>query len=63
MEPRALFSALVTLLFWASAFAGIRAGLMGYAPGHLTLLRFLVASVVLLLYALWVRIPPPKAED
>ncbi|MGQ9735692.1 MAG: DMT family transporter [Thermaceae bacterium] len=63
MEPRALFSASVTLLFWASAFAGIRAGLMGYAPGHLTLLRFLVASVVLLLYALWVRIPPPKAKD
>ncbi|WED43644.1 DMT family transporter [Legionella cardiaca] len=34
-----------TLLFWASAFVGIRVGLMAYSPGSLALLRFLVASL------------------
>lgn len=33
----------VTLLLWASAYAGIRAGLHAYTPGHLALVRFLVA--------------------
>jgi hypothetical protein len=37
MEPRALLAALVTILFWASAFATIRAGLKGLSPGHLVL--------------------------
>ena len=37
MEPRALAAALVTILFWASAFAAIRAGLKGLSPGHLVL--------------------------
>ncbi|KIX84362.1 DMT family transporter [Thermus filiformis] len=63
MEPKALLAGLVTILFWASAFAGIRAGLAGYGPGHLTLLRFLVASSALLLYARLARIPPPRRED
>ena len=36
-----------TLALWASAFAGIRAGLRSYSPGALALLRYLVASAVL----------------
>lgn len=40
---------LFTLVFWASAFVGIRMGLVGYSPGSLALLRFLVASVCLYL--------------
>jgi hypothetical protein len=31
-----------TLVLWASSFPGIRAGLSGYQPGHLVLLRFLI---------------------
>lgn len=63
MEPRALGAALLTILFWASAFAGIRAGLQGLSPGHLVLLRFLTASALLLLYA-WARgVRPPRWED
>ncbi len=42
-----------TLLLWAAAFVGIRAGLEAYAPADLVLLRFLVASVTLAVYALW----------
>lgn len=35
----------VAIILWASAFVGIRAGLEGYSPGGLALLRFLIASV------------------
>ena len=45
----------VTVVIWASAFAAIRAGLEGYTPGHLALLRFLVGSALLLLYAVAAR--------
>jgi drug/metabolite transporter (DMT)-like permease len=44
----ALTSAVV---LWASAFAGIRAGLHAYTPGQLAVLRFLVASSTLAVYA------------
>lgn len=48
-----------TLIFWASAFAGIRAGLEAFGPGQLALYRFLVASLVLGGYALVTRLPVP----
>jgi len=51
------------VLLWVSAFAGIRVGLQGYTPGHLALLRFLVASAVLLLYAVLARMRRPKLRD
>jgi len=40
---------LVATVLWASAFVGIRMGLQGYSPGPLALLRFLVASICMLL--------------
>jgi drug/metabolite transporter (DMT)-like permease len=51
-----------TLLLWASSFPGIRAGLVGYQPGHLVLLRFLIASSVLLLIAPFMRVRIPQAR-
>src|SRR4051812_15811907 len=39
------FALAITILLWASAFVGIRAGLQGYSPGALALFRFLIASV------------------
>ena len=53
----------VTLLLWASAFVGIRAGLKGYAPAELALLRYLVASAVLGVYALSAGIRLPARRD
>ncbi|MEW6425717.1 MAG: EamA family transporter [Bacillota bacterium] len=53
----------VTLFFWASAFAGIRAGLTAYTPGHLALFRFLVASAVLAGYAALTRMRLPAKQD
>lgn len=53
----------VTILLWASAFPGIRAGLEGYGPGELALLRYLVASATLGAYALFSRMRfPPLAH-
>lgn len=60
---RALTALGLAIFFWASAFAGVRAGLETFGPGHLTLLRFLVASVVLLVYATLARMPLPDARD
>jgi drug/metabolite transporter (DMT)-like permease len=47
------------VFFSASGFTGTEVGLEGYSPGPLALLRFLVASFVLALYAaLWgMRLP------
>ncbi len=63
MEARVLLAIFLTILPWASAFAAIRAGLQDFSPGHLTLLRFLVASGVLLFYAFAVRMPLPEPRD
>jgi drug/metabolite transporter (DMT)-like permease len=48
---------------WASAFAGIRAGLRAYSPGNLAILRFLVASLVLAIYAGVAHFRRPATRD
>lgn len=65
MEPRALGAALLTLLFWASAFPAIRVGLGGLGPGSLALLRFLLATGLLWLVLKASRspLPPLRRED
>lgn len=63
MQSRTLLAIGMTLLFWASAFAGIRAGLKAYTPGHLALLRFLTGSAALAGYAAITRIRLPEKRD
>ena len=53
----------LTLVLWASAFAGIKAGLEGYGPGELALLRFGVASAVLGVYAVATGMRLPALGD
>jgi drug/metabolite transporter (DMT)-like permease len=53
----------LTLILWASAFAGIKVGLGGYGPGELALLRFGVASAALAVYATITRMRLPDARD
>ena len=53
----------VTTVLWASAFAGIRAGLEAYGPGQVALIRFLVASSVLAGYAALTRMRLPERRD
>jgi drug/metabolite transporter (DMT)-like permease len=72
-EPRTWLAIGGVLLLWASAFAGIRAGLHlspaggvgpgGYGPGELALLRFGTASTVLALYGLETRMRGPHRSE
>ncbi len=63
MDPLTLSAIAFTLLLWASAFAGIRSGLAGFSPGHLALLRFLTASLTLLLFSALRGIRLPRSSD
>ena len=63
MKLRFYIALLSPMVFWASGFAGIRAGLVGYTPEHLAVLRFLVASLTMVVYALIARTPLPRRRD
>jgi drug/metabolite transporter (DMT)-like permease len=60
---RALLALAAALLLWASAFAGIRAGLRAYSPGQLAVLRFGVASIVLAVYTSVAHFRRPAGRD
>jgi len=62
-STRALLALAVALTLWASAFAGIRAGLRAYSPGQLAVLRFSVASIVLAIYASLAHFRRPLKRD
>jgi drug/metabolite transporter (DMT)-like permease len=62
-EPKTWAAIVVALLLWASAFAGIRAGLADYGPGEVALLRFGTASVVLAVYGALTRMRLPDRRD
>jgi drug/metabolite transporter (DMT)-like permease len=58
-RANAMMAAGLTILVWSSAFPAIRVALGAYSPEHLALLRFLIASVTLALYALRVPVGSP----
>lgn len=60
---RTIFALAFALVLWASAFAGIRAGLRAYAPANLAVFRFLVASAVLAIYAAVAHFRRPQWRD
>src|SRR5438552_6142680 len=60
---RVVLAVAVVLVLWASAYAGIRAGLKAYSPPQLALLRFLVASAVLAVYAAIAHFRRPEWRD
>ncbi|KMY52668.1 membrane protein [Bacillus sp. FJAT-27231] len=66
MNKKAFWMAAFTIIVWGSSFAAIRASLHGgYSAGHLVLLRFLIASGIFVIYALWpgTQFRLPKKED
>ncbi|MFD9628210.1 DMT family transporter [Peribacillus muralis] len=66
MNLKIFMIAAVAIILWGSAFAAIRASLHGgYSAGHLVLIRFLIASGVFILYALWPtsKFRLPRKED
>lgn len=54
---------IVALVLWASAFAGIRAGLQSFGPGQVALLRFATASAAFAVWAIATRMRLPDARD
>ncbi|HTZ96426.1 MAG TPA: DMT family transporter [Terriglobales bacterium] len=60
---RVLLALAASLVLWASAFAGIRAGLRAYSPGQLAVLRFIVASSVLVVCASVAHFRRPQPRD
>lgn len=54
---------LFVIACWGYSPAGIRIGLQGYDPGHLALLRFIIASVFMALIASSMRIALPRLRD
>ncbi|KAB2334570.1 DMT family transporter [Cytobacillus depressus] len=66
MNAKAFLLALFTVIIWGSTFPAIRASLLGgYSSGHLVLIRYLIASSIFILYALWpgVKFSFPKKAD
>lgn len=57
LNLRVIGAIALTVISWASAFPAIRVGLEAYTPEHLALLRYLVASVALGIYAASTRMP------
>lgn len=64
-RPNALVivALLGAVLLWASAFPAIRVSLTAYSPVEIAVLRYLVASAVLGLYAVIKRMPLPRRQD
>ncbi|HDR6268567.1 TPA: EamA family transporter [Bacillus cereus] len=52
-----------TILIWGTAFPAIRMGLESYMPEHLTLLRLLIASFILLLFSFIYKLRLPDLKD
>jgi drug/metabolite transporter (DMT)-like permease len=63
VEAKLSIAVVAAVVFAASAFPGISAGLEGYSPGHLALMRLLVASLALGIYAAVSRMRLPESRD
>ncbi|MDM5155100.1 DMT family transporter [Bacillus sp. DX1.1] len=62
-DLRIIAAQFLTILLWGSAFPGIRVGLEAYTPEHLTLLRMLLASLALLIFAFISGMRAPELSD
>lgn len=60
---KAIGAVIITVLFWGSAFPGIRAGLEAYSPGQLALLRYLFASITMGIWAGVQSFRLPRRQD
>jgi len=63
LDMRTSVALAITIVLWASSFAGIRAGLRAYSPEHVAVLRLLVASLVLGGFALATHMRRPDRRD
>lgn len=57
------FFVILTIIFWASAFVGIRHAVSEYHPLELALFRYIVASITLLIVSIIKKIRLPNIKD
>jgi drug/metabolite transporter (DMT)-like permease len=62
-EARALAALALALVVWASSFPLTRIVLAAYAPGHLALARYSMATLALLICCVLMRAPLPRRSD
>lgn len=63
MNSRILIAYSLAIILWGSAFPGIRVALESYNPFHLALLRMLIATLALLVFAIIVKMKIPDKKD
>ena len=63
IDTRTIIALGITILLWSSSFAGVRATLQAFTPGHLALIRFIIASTLLFVIALTTRTKLPRSKD
>ena len=63
LDRRALAALALALLLWAVSFPVTRIALVAYAPEHLALARYGLATLVLLAYCILGRAPLPRRAD
>lgn len=63
LDVKIISAHFITIILWASAFPGIRVALSAYSPEHISLLRLLVGSFVLIIIAVITKTPLPALKD
>ncbi len=63
LEFKIISAHLITIILWASAFPGIRVALTAFSPEHISLLRLLVGSSVLIIITIITKTPLPALKD
>jgi drug/metabolite transporter (DMT)-like permease len=63
ISARVWLAVIVTIVAWASAYPAIRATLHAYSPEHISLLRYIVASLIMFIYTRAVKMPMPALRD
>ncbi|WP_108869714.1 DMT family transporter [Aquimarina aquimarini] len=53
----------ITLLLWASSFIAIKVALIDYSPYALSVYRYIIASIVLLVIAVFIKVQFPQKRD
>jgi len=62
-QVRSLLAAMATIIMWASAFPFTRFLLEQYSPGAIMVLRFSLASIILIVISIIKKIKLPKVKD
>lgn len=63
MNWKLLLAYSTIIIAWGSAFPGIKIALQSYSPEHLVLLRLLIGSIVLIMFAIIKKIKWPDPKD